>query len=620
MIDVILAKKHTSDYLLHKYWARKPHNVLSDLIQNLLNKDSTVVDPFCGSGVFLREASKLGHDCYGYDINPIAYLLSNITCNPPNLNDFTDSFEPILNLFKIETEKLYKTISGEICRYFVHEVIVVCPECKSNQIKINNSKNCFKCNYSLSFSLENLKDTKIIKIITEKETITNKDEIIFAKKNEKKHKLVNNSYNLKFYENRRILSYKNMETKDLFTSRNFYLLSFLADKIHKIKDEKIKKTCILLLTGTSAQCSRLIPYRNNLTTGGPSWSVPGFWVPHVHLESNPYKHFLARYKKFCKGLYLLSRFKTKPVKVYNEDCLELKSKINKKVDLFFLDPPYGDSIPYLEFSMMWNSFIKLPIKIENDISVSDRNNKKNISWNNYEKLLAERIFVFKDILSKNGKFLITFNNYDMRAWLALLKPLQESGMKCIHTFYQIPPVISSKSQFSKEGSYISDIYSLYENSKEFITQENLNTIKNDLINSANSRNSILNKNLIYRITFLSFLRNNVSYKLLKDVEDLIKEVFIIKNNTYKLNNIYLKKNKKFELQTICLKIFNNLKDKKVYISLDEFYSHLSPMTKKIGIPEPFEIIKILSGKVELKDNNLYFKNKKTNSNQIKFNF
>ena len=103
MIDVILAKKHTSDYLLHKYWARKPHNVLSDLIQNLLNKDSTVVDPFCGSGVFLREASKLGHDCYGYDINPIAYLLSNITCNPPNLNDFTDSFEPILNLFKFLT-------------------------------------------------------------------------------------------------------------------------------------------------------------------------------------------------------------------------------------------------------------------------------------------------------------------------------------------------------------------------------------------------------------------------------------------------------------------------------------------------------------------------------------
>ena len=618
MIDVIIAKKHTPDYLLHKYWARKPHNVLSVLLKNLLDKEANVVDPFCGSGVFLREASKLGHNCYGYDINPTAYLLSKITCNPPSLNDFVDNFEPILNLFKIETEKLYKTINGQVSRYFVHEVIVTCLKCKFNQIKIGNLKKCFKCNHSLSFSLENLTDTNIVKIITENETISKKDEIIFAKKNEKKNKIENSLYNLKFYENRRILSHKNMETKDLFTARNFYLLSFLADKIHKIKDEKIKNTCILLLTGSSAQCSRLIPYRNNLTTGGPSWSVPGFWVPHTHLESNPYNHISARYKKFCKGLDLLSKFKTKPVKIYNEDCLYLKSKLNKKVDLFFLDPPYGDSVPYLEFSMMWNSFVKLPINIKDDISVSDRNNKKNISWSNYEKLLSERIFVFRKNLSKNGKFLITFNNYDTRAWLALLKPLQEMSMKCIHTFYQIPPVISSKSQFSKKGSYIGDIYSLYENSKKLTTQKNLETVKNDLVNSANSRDYILNKNLIYRITFLSFLRNNVSYHLLNDVENLIEEIFKTKDNSYELKDSFLKKSKKLNIKKICSKILKNFKNKKDYITLDDFYSKLAPITKKIGIPEPLEITKILSDQVVLKNNNLYFKNKekKKLSNKI----
>ena len=39
-----------------------------------------------------------------------------------------------------------------------------------------------------------------------------------------------------------------------------------------------------------AQCSRLIAYRNDLTTGGPAWTVPGFWVPPVHLETNPLPH------------------------------------------------------------------------------------------------------------------------------------------------------------------------------------------------------------------------------------------------------------------------------------------------------------------------------------------
>ncbi len=30
----------------------------------------------------------------------------------------------------------------------------------------------------------------------------------------------------------------------------------------------------------------------------------------------------------------------------------------KSVDGFFFDPPYGDSVPYLEFSVIWNVFFE----------------------------------------------------------------------------------------------------------------------------------------------------------------------------------------------------------------------------------------------------------------------
>ena len=75
-IGFIGAKTHTPEYLMHKYWARKPHNVISHCIQRLLPQKGVVIDPFCGSGVTLREGALLGHECYGFDVNPTACLIT----------------------------------------------------------------------------------------------------------------------------------------------------------------------------------------------------------------------------------------------------------------------------------------------------------------------------------------------------------------------------------------------------------------------------------------------------------------------------------------------------------------------------------------------------------------
>ena len=56
--DAIIAKTHTAEYSMHKYWARKPHNVLSYFISQIVPENGEVLDPFCGSGVVLHEARK----------------------------------------------------------------------------------------------------------------------------------------------------------------------------------------------------------------------------------------------------------------------------------------------------------------------------------------------------------------------------------------------------------------------------------------------------------------------------------------------------------------------------------------------------------------------------------
>jgi DNA modification methylase len=77
-IDIVAAKTHPPEYLLHKYWSRKPHNVISYFISQLVPNNGLVIDPFCGSGVVLRESQKLGINAIGFDANPIANLISKV--------------------------------------------------------------------------------------------------------------------------------------------------------------------------------------------------------------------------------------------------------------------------------------------------------------------------------------------------------------------------------------------------------------------------------------------------------------------------------------------------------------------------------------------------------------
>ena len=82
------------------------------------------------------------------------------------------------------------------------------------------------------------------------------------------------------------------------------------------------------------------------------------------------------------------------VTIINTDYkLALKKLEGKQFDLIFLDPPYGDSVPYTEFSNIWNSFLKNIPSSDLDISVSDRIDK-NESWNRYSIKLHEKKSIY----------------------------------------------------------------------------------------------------------------------------------------------------------------------------------------------------------------------------------
>src|SRR3989337_4344219 len=72
----LVPKPHTPMYLMHKFWARKPDNVVSEYINHYSRKGCVTLDPFCGSGVTPIESLRLRRKTNGTDIDPISTFIT----------------------------------------------------------------------------------------------------------------------------------------------------------------------------------------------------------------------------------------------------------------------------------------------------------------------------------------------------------------------------------------------------------------------------------------------------------------------------------------------------------------------------------------------------------------
>jgi len=603
-IDIVAAKTHPPEYLLHKYWSRKPHNVISYFISQLVPNNGLVIDPFCGSGVVLRESQKLGINAIGFDANPIANLISKVLINPPDEEKFSSQIEQILDDIEQKILSVY-TIGGEPIKYLIHKTVVICKCGKRLSVDDANKKGrsyiCPECNNILRFNLENLVDTKISSIALGNNSIKE----VTSEMLEEQHAYSNmnvtgsdtHKYDYEFVENRRILAFSGMKTSSLFTKRNFSILCSIADQIEEIKDEVIKDSAKLLLTASVAQCSRLIPARNNLTTGGPAWSVPGFWVPSEHLETNPVVHLRARLKKFMKGIRDIKKTRSKAsIQVIKCDANKGMENLilnNTKADLVFFDPPYGDSVPYIEFSSIWNSFLRDFPDPSIDISVSDRLPKID-AWQQYYLSIDKTLKNISKILKPAGKLLITFNNNDLKAWEALIGALQRNKFLCNYVTYQIPAVISAKAQFSVEGSYVSDIYSIYSVDEFAQATSSLEPVSTALIKCATSRGGTIAKNLAQRVAIITWMKNNIQVELLKEKDALIRSLFNEDGN-----KLTLKRTHKVECINI-VEVSRNLAKQILKNGPCEWttlYQEISRELVEFGLPDPDELRSFLDGYV-----------------------
>ncbi|MBU2476692.1 site-specific DNA-methyltransferase [Candidatus Micrarchaeota archaeon] len=148
-------ENYKTNYLTHNFHpfpAKFIPQIPNKLINNLSSESDVVLDPFCGSGTSLVEATILGRNAIGVDINPVSCLISEVKTTKLNLGD-VEEINDLLKELKEEKNGITKKITIDppeipnINHWFQKNVIIEIQVIFSLIKKLNsrNAQNFCKC-------------------------------------------------------------------------------------------------------------------------------------------------------------------------------------------------------------------------------------------------------------------------------------------------------------------------------------------------------------------------------------------------------------------------------------------------------------------------------------------
>lgn len=406
---VIVAKPHTPVYTMHKYFARRPWNVFRELISHYTSPGEMVLDPFCGGGVTVVEALKLGRKVIGVDVNPLATYVTGMEVRPVDVEFLEQAFNRVRRNVRQRITSMYRTTCSK-CKAEAYADWLEWDETTRQILRLKYE--CPACGNSDEKKPTEGDDELAREIERDFNSSIDREQLSFPRTaipaGDKTSSLFSQGVNY-FHE--------------LFTRRNLLALAILRKEIDSMED-----TCGDFLrfafSSSLKWASRQSHLRGEIVEG---WALHAYWIYPKSLEINVWNTFERRWEAVRRGKRYSNRAieTCKFAETFDDlglgraNCLILTRSStdlplpSESVDTIVTDPPYGENVNYGELSDYWTIWFRDGELIDKkDEVIINRTQAKKVG--DYENLLHS---VFKECyrVLRAGRYLVsTFNSRDLR--------------------------------------------------------------------------------------------------------------------------------------------------------------------------------------------------------------
>lgn len=418
---------------MHNYMARKPYNVVSEIIKRFCPENGYVYDPMFGSGTTIIEASKLGRKAIGTDINLLAYKLCKVSLTRWDLHKVEHAIDSFCEAVRSSCNPLYMHI-------------------EENENRIVERCHFDRCGTELVPTVYWYKLQKNGKLTGRKKAIASN---AFIEQYEiYKHTEKQNIDDLALIPNSRIAIGPNATVYGYFCNRNLIAMDRILGILHSYQNsycydilELLVSSAINLIKLSDKKASSQMPYwlpKKDVTSRNA--------VMIIEQKAVAFKEGLAYLCDKCKNFVGENDIVLENIPAQN---ISLNLLPNESIDLILTDPPYTDQVPYLEYNQLWykvmgwNGFTDESLSAELVVSDAPSRNKDADDFNHIFEVILSRI---SPALKTNGYFIMFYHSFDLKSWSKILRTMQEHGLTYCGQIPSATPRKSFKTIMTPKGT------------------------------------------------------------------------------------------------------------------------------------------------------------------------
>lgn len=543
-------------YTAMKYWGKKPHNIWAEYIKQYTPRDGVYLDPFCGSGISVIEALKLGRKAVGFDLNPLSSFMLEVFISEFDFKLFENAANKIIN--EVYQDQIYQDLYHYENQYVHHA-------------KWNNGEI-----YEIGLiSLDGKgKEVKTLKL----PSAADKNIASYA------NNLDLNKFNI-FYPDEPFLKSPSFSASfiravggnnfsNIWTKRNLYVIALIFNKIINSKHSDIlKKQLLFGFIQTVHLCSKMSVPRNADADRpfSTSWGRSAYICAARQMEQNP----LYVFKNSCFGKQSVESCLKGAKDYFPHPNLVKKVSISSKrkndgaynlkygtidinsiddyleqgsVDFIITDPPYGGLVQYLDLSYIWLVWLKqfdpsLEPSFDAEITV-----KQGIfDIDTYQRRFTGGLKKLYTVLKDEGKLVLTFHNKEIEIWNSFLHAVKESGFVIEKVIHQQNMRAGESVVANPYGTSGTDFYIRCVKSSSLKARSVDTSIDNSILNAAIQVISLRNEPTPYQILFNGILAHLSSTgQMIDDFDSTVEQalkihigsIFTLTNNDHSVAGHY----------------------------------------------------------------------------------